>query len=257
MWLLTALFGNSRADAQLLSIVANRAGTVSDVQQLLARGADPNAPDYRDEAREGYEGQIALHYAATWHEPDRGDLVRLLLKAGADPSIRSRFGHTPLHYFALYGGIAEIGELLDAGADVNAFNKVGHTPLHYAAANAQVEAARVLLERGADPNSNRPKKIRRWGGDTPILMAVSHQTNIEPRLEVMKLLICKGAHLTKIGDGTETALDKAKVWLESKKKHHSDEEDRERSIINLERIISLLERESSSVSDGISVSATQ
>jgi ankyrin repeat protein len=167
-----SIFGNSHIDAQLLTVVARHGGTVADVQQLLANGANPNAPDYRNEVSKGYEGQTALHYAVYWGEPDRLALVKMLLAAGANPSAASKYGHTPLHYFATDNQVAEMRELLNAGADVNAFNRVGETPLHSAAGVGQLAAVRLLLDRGADPNAHKRKNQYLRDGYTPLHRAV-------------------------------------------------------------------------------------
>ena len=75
-------------------------GHVGSVGRLLALGADPNGrtafggPDHGD-------GATPLHFAA---EGNRVDVIRVLLEAGADPTIEdARHGHTPAGW-AEYGG---------------------------------------------------------------------------------------------------------------------------------------------------------
>ena len=46
------------------------------------------------------------------------EIVELLLKKGAEPNIRDKYGTTPLHYAALYGHMAIVETLLHSGADV-------------------------------------------------------------------------------------------------------------------------------------------
>ena len=48
------------------------------------------------------------------------EIVELLLKKGAEPNIRDKYGTTPLHYAALYGRMAIVETLLHSGADVDA-----------------------------------------------------------------------------------------------------------------------------------------
>ena len=48
------------------------------------------------------------------------EIVELLLKSGAEPNIRDKFGTTPLHYAALYGRKAIVETLLHSEADVDA-----------------------------------------------------------------------------------------------------------------------------------------
>jgi len=78
--------------------------------------------------------------------------VQLLLAAGANPNATSAFG-TPA-YFNAIGPPNESPDLLPAllagGADVNAKDKQGNSALHRAATIPNWKAALLLLERGAD-----------------------------------------------------------------------------------------------------------
>ncbi len=217
----------------------------ADVQQLLANGADPSARDYRKEVSEGYKGNTALHYACDWSEADRLTLVRMLLKAGANPSAASKYGHTPLHNFAIHNQVIEIRELLNAGASVNVFNKVGHTPLHNAARYSGLESVRILLDRGADPNAQKKSDHSLRDGYAPLHSAVTYvEGDIEDRLEVIRLLIRKGARLMKSQDGYRpgSPLQAAKDFsLLVKRGFNPNEDDRSRSAESIDRIISLLE----------------
>lgn len=75
---------------------------------------------------------------------DRALVVRLLLKAGADPNERSSNGSTPL-YDVDDADTARV--LIEAGADVNAQNRNGETPLMWTTSESVAE---VLLNAGAD-----------------------------------------------------------------------------------------------------------
>jgi ankyrin repeat protein len=95
-------------------------------------------------------GQTALFAAAThWFndETARGtaaEVVRMLIKAGADPNFHDKDGNTALHN-TYVPDIARA--LMGAGADVNARNLAGETPLMK---TTSFEIARMLLENGAD-----------------------------------------------------------------------------------------------------------
>ncbi len=106
-----------------------------------------------------YAGDTALHVAAAAHWPEG---VKLLLKSGADLTVRNRHGQTPLHY-ACAGGpnpgawnpkaqAAAIQALLDAGADPDVTAKGGVTPLHTAVRNRCSLAVETLLQGGANPS---------------------------------------------------------------------------------------------------------
>lgn len=76
--------------------------------------------------------------------------MRLLLAAGANPSVADKHdGTTPLHLAARVGNAEAINALVEAGADVSVREKCsGYTPLHYAA--VYVQATTALLKAGAD-----------------------------------------------------------------------------------------------------------
>ena len=63
----------------------DRGGRVDRIRDLIARGADVNARNYK--------GQTALHCAA---RAGFVDIVSLLLEHGAEVDLRDRAGHTPL-----------------------------------------------------------------------------------------------------------------------------------------------------------------
>lgn len=86
----------------------------------------------------------------------RRDVVRELLRHGADPSAASRNAarFAPLHSAVATDAapvdIEVVRALLDAGADVNARSAQGGTALHTAAFVGDVAVMRLLLERAAD-----------------------------------------------------------------------------------------------------------
>ncbi|MGA5540622.1 ankyrin repeat domain-containing protein [Mycobacterium sp. NPDC051198] len=103
--------------------------------------------DERDRA-----GRTALHYAAV---DDKIDVLRGLIREGADINARDDAGWTPLHFAADRGNLEVAEELLRAGADVNETNKLGEGPLFRAVAVGAQRDARLLVEllldNGADP----------------------------------------------------------------------------------------------------------
>lgn len=95
-------------------------GRIDDLRSALAAGQDPNAAD-----RQGF---TPLHFAA--QELDT-DAAEALLAAGADVMSRNVFGATPLH-IALVNVRDRSGEivylLLRAGADPDVENNYGVSP---------------------------------------------------------------------------------------------------------------------------------
>ena len=117
----------------LLTAVEQR--KLDEVRDLLKAGVDVNAQNKR--------GDTALTYAAALNQPE---IVDILLAAGADPTVDTNEGMTPLHS-AKDPGIAR--RLLDSGADPNARTNYEHTPLMFAAMAGPAELIRVLISRGA------------------------------------------------------------------------------------------------------------
>lgn len=84
-----------------------------------------------------------LHQAA-----HRGmlQLLRLLLRKGADANAADEAGWTPLMLAVRAGKLAAVRALLEAGAEVAASNKQGSTALHLAAVNGKTEVIASLLQ---------------------------------------------------------------------------------------------------------------
>jgi ankyrin repeat protein len=109
------------------------------------------------------------------------DVLRLLLKAGANPHLTTADGTTPLMVAAGMGratfspGLQRGGRsasaeeavtiLLDAGADINAVNEADFTALHGAAFRGLNEVIQILVDRGADIDA------RDFRGRTPYRIA--------------------------------------------------------------------------------------
>ncbi|XP_049794271.1 cortactin-binding protein 2-like isoform X8 [Schistocerca nitens] len=120
-------------------IEAAKVGAVSDVQTLLAAGADLEVRDS--------DGYTALHWAA---ERGHVDVARCLLEGGAEVDATNDSRTTPLHRAAQSGHAAVVRLLAASSARTDARNRWGWTPLHWAAVRGHAEAAAALLEAGAD-----------------------------------------------------------------------------------------------------------
>lgn len=141
----------------VLQIAAAR-GSLVLVEALINAGAQIDAlsswHSYDDQLGT-YCGNGALHAAAL---SERAEIVRLLLKAGAERDICAADLRTPLHYAAARGCVAAVEVLLAAGADPDALDiceldglTTRMSPLHYAVINDHVAVAAMLLCYGANP----------------------------------------------------------------------------------------------------------
>ena len=84
-------------------------GTLSAVSWILEKGVPL---DFRDE-----EGYTVLHSALDRKPPERCELMRLLVAAGADLNLRGINDWTPAHLAAIRNDVEALKILKEAGAD--------------------------------------------------------------------------------------------------------------------------------------------
>ena len=110
------------------------------IAELLALGADPN-----DEDTAGFP---ALHAALSTERPDRHDILRLLLRHGADPGQRGINDGTPLHHAVWRRDPEAVAILLAHGADPGAWTRIDDlsTPLEDAVRSGFAAGAALLRE---------------------------------------------------------------------------------------------------------------
>ncbi|KAK2723984.1 hypothetical protein QYM36_002353 [Artemia franciscana] len=107
------------------------------------------------------------------------DLVKLLLKRGANPNCRECLHH------AVWEGKADVCKLLiQSGAELDATNVYGETPLGTAIRTSNLDLVKLLLKHGANPNCGEC-----FGFAPPLHMAI-----INNNLELVKLLLKRGAN---------------------------------------------------------------
>jgi cytohesin len=117
------------------------------------------------------------------------ELVRALIKAGANVKLKNELGTSALTEAAIIGSTPIIEALLKAGADPNTRNPEGETPLMVVARTGKVEAARRLLDAGADVNAKEE-----WGGQSAVMWAAAQR-----HPEMIKLLAARGADVNARG----------------------------------------------------------
>jgi len=125
-------------------------GDIENARRLLARGAKPSAE--------------ALAEAVTF---DNADIVRALIKAGADANIREASGINLLHWATIANRASVIPVLAETHVPLDDTDDFGFTPLMYAATldHGNTDTLRELLKAGAD------RSIRNLEGRTPLQQA--------------------------------------------------------------------------------------
>jgi ankyrin repeat protein len=118
---------------------------------LIAAGADVDAAPK--------EGITALHVAASGSHPET---IALLVEAGSkmNPSNHTR-GRTPLHEAVLSGRQENVRLLLAAGADPTIVDKSSLAPLHYAEHWGHEACAKLLREAMVGRKVTPSPKARR------------------------------------------------------------------------------------------------
>ncbi|XP_063613830.1 ankyrin-3-like, partial [Penaeus indicus] len=116
---------------------AIRKGDLGKVRELVAGGFDANAVLQEMKNKECRP----LHLAA---DGGHVDIVKILLRSGAQAEAKNSEGMTPLH-LASWGGHAEVIKvLLGGGADGNARTSEGMTAVHLASMGGHVSSMEVL-----------------------------------------------------------------------------------------------------------------
>ena len=182
--------------------------TLDLVGKLIALGADVDARMAKDRLKEQRFVNMrdvlfrigATPFLLAAKEADL-ELMALLLRAGADPTIATTDGTTPLmvaaglysdtgnlHRFRERGWEADVLEAVEIclgnDNDVNAVNAVGDTALHGAAYRGGVDVARLLVARGARLDAVDSR------GLTPLSVAtgVYYKMGISAKPETAKFL---------------------------------------------------------------------
>lgn len=150
-------------------------GCVEGVCILLERGANIHATETALQ-------HTALHMAAGHSETGSLEILKLLIRAGADVNACREFRDTPLMSAASGGCTENVRTLLAHGATASNIGYEWFTALHFAARTKDgLDIARLLLLVGADVNA------RTRTGLTPSMCA-EQSGNIELQAMLEKLV---------------------------------------------------------------------
>lgn len=122
-------------------------GNLELVRRLLAKRIDGTA------VRRAIHCAIRTEYEPGDASSRRVEIVRALLKAGADPRSPDNRQWTPLHHAVATGNLAMVKLLLERGAEANAADMDDIRPLHLDGYPNSTAIAKLLIEHGADPNA--------------------------------------------------------------------------------------------------------
>lgn len=147
-------------------------------------------------AQDAFFGRAPLTSAAG---QGRIEVVRYLLRQGADVNHQAACGWTPLFRSVRWGHIAVVSLLLERGARVALADNVGLTPLMLTCLWGHIEVLKLLLRHGGSDVDAVDH-----GGRTALLVSASHDRTDEARL-----LLLAGADPFIADAEGQTPLEKA------------------------------------------------
>lgn len=190
-----ATLGDNVGDSSIINplhaAVINGHQTI--VKFLLENGAGVNY--------EAIETKSTALHRAVEEKCESEEMIKLLLKWGADVRAIDEGGDTPLHIAALNGYGPAVQLLLKHGSDISAQNDWGETALHMAIQVHERTVIRLLVENGADVT------ISNGNGSTALHYAcmIGHQCDTSIAL----LLLENEADINAIDHDGKTALHHA------------------------------------------------
>lgn len=171
-----------------------------------------------------YIGETALYKAAS---NGNADIVRILIREGADYNMPTRDGNTPINGASYYGHLDTVQTLIGYRAKINLENNDKYAPIHRAAHGKDPKLVKILIDAGADVNMkasdegystlhaamyNQNEHIIKYligagvdvnaqniNGSTPLHWAVSPPSGHCGDFGTITILLCAGADIN-LGD---------------------------------------------------------
>lgn len=119
------------------------------VKALLAHGASVSGPAKSTRRKAIHYAIRPIEQSSPGRPQQRLAVVKVLLKAGADPNLRAENDWTPLHEAVAAGNTEIVELLLQHGAKVDAPTHSGRTPLHLGSAPNGLAIGKLLVKHGA------------------------------------------------------------------------------------------------------------
>jgi ankyrin repeat protein len=127
--------------------------TIKHQQQDIIKYLIKNGADIN---KSNSKGVTPLMFAIMYF-PQKLEIVEFMLNHQANLKVKDKAGNTPLTGAVGAGRAAAVKLLMKHGANVNAPTRKGLTPLMLAVASNNPEMFKLLLENGADMNKRHPK----------------------------------------------------------------------------------------------------
>jgi len=113
---------------------AIESGDVDNVRQTMEKkgrsSKNPSGIDVNFQTKKN--GLTSLHCVCAKYSENQYETIKLLLRMGANPNVRDKYGATPLHYAAYQGRDGAVKLLLDNSGNPNVLNNDGKSPKQYA-----------------------------------------------------------------------------------------------------------------------------
>jgi ankyrin len=166
---------NSKGITPLL--YATRYGYTNLVQTLVENGANVNCHT------SCLNNATPLHIAVL---KNNEDVIKTLLKSGADPTLFCSYNQTPLHWASAYGNLQSLKIMETYGADlsIQMNDESGYQAIHLAAGSGHMTVVEWFLEKGISVEC--PSKL----GFTPLHLAV-----VSGQMTTAKFLLKRGAQV--------------------------------------------------------------